>query len=136
MPSQVKTTQKAVLEAVLARIRSQVTYVMPGTAAAQSFNETTMFLAWDADKAVAQQPVRNNVWGCVVPLQGSPSDAEFMGGGENDLTEHPRNQRPRENYEIPTTWLDSIRTQYRQGHAGGHESGEKAVHLFDGAVGG
>lgn len=87
MPSQVKTTQKAVLEAVLARIRSQVTYAMPGTAAAQSLNETTMFLAWDADQAVAQQPARNNVWGCVVPLQGTPSDAEFMGGGENDLHE-------------------------------------------------
>lgn len=85
---QIKTTQKLVLEKVLDRIRSQVTYAMPGTATLQAFNATTVFLAWSADQAVASQPARNNVWGCVVPLQGTPGEAEFAGGGEQDLVEY------------------------------------------------
>lgn len=86
MPSQIPTTQDVVLTKVLERIRSQVTYTLDGVS--KNFNETTMFLAWSADQAVEAQPSHNYFWGCVVPLQGTPGDAEFAGAGANFLNEY------------------------------------------------
>lgn len=83
---QIPTTQDVVLTKILERIRSQVTYVVDGQNVA--FNETTMFLAWSADQAAESQPSHNYVWGCVVPLQGTPGDAEFIGAGKNFLNEY------------------------------------------------
>jgi hypothetical protein len=74
----VPTDQVTILNAVVARLRDQIT----------EFNETTLFLAVSVEAAEAAQASRNNVWGCVVPLQGTPGDAEFTGAGEHNLVEY------------------------------------------------
>lgn len=73
----VATTQKAILDAIVARLRDQVS----------DFNSTTLTLVATAEQA-DQSSKRNHIWGAVLPMQGSFDDAEFTGGGHHSLVEH------------------------------------------------
>lgn len=72
----VATSHKAVIEAVVARLIDQISV----------FNAKTMFLADSAD-AASSQPKKDKIWGCVIPMQGTPDDREFEGSGPAGLLE-------------------------------------------------
>lgn len=72
----IPTTQKAILDAVIARLQGQIA----------AFNSTTLFLAASADEAM-QQAKRQQAWGCVIPMAGTFDDSEFTGGGQFAVVE-------------------------------------------------